>query len=44
MGKVVREGGIQIFDPGNSSSNSGIHQRIGRIPVRPSQALLQDFG
>lgn len=47
MDKVVGEGEFRIFDAGKSSSNSCIHQRIGvrkgRIPVKQSKALLQDF-
>lgn len=48
MGKVVREGEIQIIDAGRSSSNSCIHQKIC-IRFRPilgrlSQALSQDSG
>ncbi len=46
--RLCVRGESQIFDAGKSSSNSCIHQRVGvilgRTPVRPSQALLQDFG
>lgn len=48
MGKVVREGEIQIIGAGKSSSNSCIHQKIcirfRLILGRLSQALSQDSG